>query len=306
MAFVMIATGATSRSRVRTLSVRPLIAIAGLGALALLGSGGALGYWIAELAVRPLPPAAAVVNAQATLPFTLEQVGAISGRLFRLESEAAQLSKRIGVLGHDAAPALPASTRRKGPTRDEPKDTEPVGASGGPLLAPHAEAAELGPLAVLDAQLGRVEQQIAGVASIATQRSLEQMRMPTRLPIAGAELTSTFGNRVDPFEHSHAFHAGLDFAARTGTPIASAAGGVVAFAGFRRDYGWVVEIDHGNGLTTRYAHASELLVGPGQVVTPGERIAMVGSTGRSTGPHLHFEVLRAGDHVDPKRYLAGL
>jgi murein DD-endopeptidase MepM/ murein hydrolase activator NlpD len=302
MAFVMIATGATSRSRVRTLSVRPLVAFAGLAALGLLASGGAVGYWVAELAARPLPPVAAVANAQATLPFTLEQVGAISGRLFRLESEAAQLSKRIGVLKNEAAATPLGSARRK----EEAAASEPVGASGGPLLAPRADLAGLGPLAVLDAQLGRVEQQIAGVASVAAQRSLEQMRLPTRLPIAGAELTSTFGNRVDPFAHTHAFHAGLDFAARTGTPIAAAAGGVVAFAGFRHDYGWVVEIDHGNGLTTRYAHASELLVAPGQVVIPGERIAMVGSTGRSTGPHLHFEVLRAGDHVDPKRYLAGL
>ena len=236
------------------------------------------------------------------LPFTLEQVGAISGRLFRLESEAAQLSKRIGVLGKEGAAPPPRALTRPD---DTPAPT-PAGASGGPWLAPHADAAEGSALAVLDAQLGRIEQQIAGVASVAAQRSLEQMRLPTRLPIVGAELTSGFGNRVDPFAHSHAFHAGLDFAAPTGTPIESAAGGVVAFAGFKRDYGWVVEIDHGNGLVTRYAHASELLVRPGQVVIPGDRIAVVGSTGRSTGPHLHFEVLRAGDHVDPKRYLAGL
>jgi murein DD-endopeptidase MepM/ murein hydrolase activator NlpD len=302
MAFVMIATGATSRSRIRTLSVRPLIAGAGLAALALLASGGALGYWIADLVVRPAPAAAAVTNAQAALPFTLEQVGAISGRLFRLESEAAQLSKRIGVLKNEAAPAPPGAARRK----DESPPAEPAGASGGPLLAPRAETAGLGALGVLDAQLGRIEQQIAGVAGVAEQRSLEQMRLPTRLPIAGAELTSGFGNRLDPLAHTHAFHAGLDFAARIGTPIAAAAGGIVVFAGFKRDFGWVVDIDHGNGLTTRYAHASELLVKPGQVVIPGDRIAMVGSTGRSTGPHLHFEVLRAGDHVDPKRYLAGL
>jgi murein DD-endopeptidase MepM/ murein hydrolase activator NlpD len=301
MAFVMIATGATSRSRVRTLSVRPLIAAVGLAALALLGSGGAVGYWVAEFAAREVTPIIAATSVQSALPFTLEQVGAISGRLFRLENEAAQLSKRIGVLGKEGnAPA------RVAPARDETPPATPAGASGGPWLAPHADSAQGGVLAVLDAQLGRIEQQIAGVASIATQRSLEQMRLPTRLPIAGAELTSGFGNRLDPFAHSHAFHAGLDFAAPTGTPIASAAGGVVAFAGFKRDFGWVVEIDHGNGLTTRYAHASELLVRTGQVVIPGDRIAVVGSTGRSTGPHLHFEVLRAGDHVDPKRYLAGL
>jgi len=302
MAFVMIATGATSRSRVRTLSVRPLIAVAGLASLALLASGGALGYWIADLAVRPVPAVAAIASVQPSLPFTLEQVGAISGRLFRLESEAAQLSKRIGVLKNDAAAPPVRAPRRQG----EIPASEPAGASGGPLLAPRTEPSNVGALAVLDAQLGRVEQQIAGVASVAAQRSLEQMRLPTRLPIAGAELTSPFGNRIDPFAHTHAFHAGLDFAAPLGTPIDSAAGGTVAFAGFKPDFGWVVEIDHGNGLATRYAHASQLLVRTGQIVAPGDRIARVGSTGRSTGPHLHFEVLRAGDHVDPKRYLAGL
>ena len=298
MAFVMIATGATSRSRVRTVPVRPLIALAGAAALALLASGGAIGYWIAEPGVSPPPSVPVAAEAALPAPFTLEQVGAISGRLFRLESEAAQLSRRIGTTASDALPNHVASPR------PAPVSVEPAGPSGGPLLAPRAEQpADLG---ALDAQIDRVERRIATLAGAAAQQSLELMRLPSRRPIAGAELTSSFGNRLDPFVHSQAFHAGLDFAARTGTPIASAAGGVVAFAGFKRDFGGVVEIDHGNGLVTRYAHASELLVHAGQVVTPGERIAMVGSTGRSTGPHLHFEVLRAGGQVDPKRYLAGM
>jgi len=303
MAFVMIATGATSRSRVRTVSVRPLIAVAGVAALALLASGGALGYWLAELPLRSLHATvqvAPVATAEPlALPFTLEQVGAISARLFRLESEAAQLSRRIGVLKTETPPA---SVRL--PAVNQPGAQQaPVGASGGPLLPARSGAADAG---ALDEQLGRIEKQITSLANATAQQSLELMRMPTRLPIVGAELTSSFGNRTDPFAHTHAFHAGLDFAARVGTPIAAAAGGIVSFAGAKRDFGWVVEIDHGNGLATRYAHASELLVRTGQVVLPGDRIAMVGSTGRSTGPHLHFEVLRAGDHVDPKRYLAGL
>jgi len=298
MAFVMIATGANSRSRVRTLSVRPLIAVAGVAALALLASGGALGYWLADAPVREAPSASAAAEPVA-LPFTLEQVGAISARLFRLESEAAQLGKRIGVMNADVPPAVRGPSARNGKSPPEPS-----GAAGGPLLPPRSESSS--PLGAIDAQLGRVEQQIASVANAAAEQSLALMRLPTRLPIPGAELTSTFGNRIDPFAHSHAFHAGLDFAARAGTPIASAAGGVVAFAGFKRDFGWVVEIDHGNGLATRYAHASQLLVHAGDVVVPGDRIAMVGSSGRSTGAHLHFEVLRAGDHVDPRRYLAGM
>jgi len=303
MAFVMIATGATSRSRVRTVPVRPLIALAGAAALALLASGGAIGYWIAEPGVSPPLSVPVAAEAAAPAPFTLEQIGAISGRLFRLESEAAQLSRRIGSTASDAAPNRVVGTRPEPASVAPVEPVEPVGPSGGPMLAPRAEPADLG---ALDAQIGRVERQIATLTGAAAQQSLALMRLPSRLPIAGAELTSSFGNRLDPFVHSHAFHAGLDFAARTGTAIASAAGGVVAFAGFKRDFGGVVEIDHGNGLVTRYAHASELLVHAGQVVTPGERIASVGSTGRSTGPHLHFEVLRAGGQVDPKRYLAGM
>jgi len=297
MAFVMIATGANSRSRVRTFAVRPLIALAGVAALALLASGGAIGYWLADAPAPQIASANAAAEPVA-LPFTLEQVGAISARLFRLESEAAQLGKRIGVMNADT-PASP----RKPLGRSARPQAEPTGAAGGPLLPERIDST---PLGAIDAQLGRVEQQIASVASAAAEHSLTLMRLPTRLPIPGAELTSSFGNRIDPFAHSHAFHAGLDFAARAGTPIASAAGGVVAFAGFKRDFGWVVEIDHGNGLATRYAHASQLLVRTGEVVVPGDRIAMVGSSGRSTGAHLHFEVLRSGDHVDPRRYLAGM
>jgi len=297
MAFVMIATGANSRSRVRTFAVRPLIALAGVAAMALLASGGAIGYWLAD-APAPHMASANAAPEPVALPFTLEQLGAISARLFRLESEAAQLGKRIGVMNADA----PASTRKPLGRSARPQ-AEPTGAAGGPLLPERNDST---PLGAIDAQLGRVEQQIASVASAAAEHSLTLMRLPTRLPIPGAELTSSFGNRIDPFAHSHAFHAGLDFAARAGTPIASAAGGVVAFAGFKRDFGWVVEIDHGNGLATRYAHASQLLVRTGEVVVPGDRIAMVGSSGRSTGAHLHFEVLRSGDHVDPRRYLAGM
>ena len=132
------------------------------------------------------------------------------------------------------------------------------------------------------------------------------MSLPSRLPVESADLVSSFGNREDPLTGRRAFHAGLDFAAERGTLIRAAAGGKVTYAGFRSDYGWVVEIQHGNGLSTRYAHASRLLVKTGALVMPGDRIAAVGSSGRSTGPHLHFEVLRNGEAADPRHYLAGL
>jgi murein DD-endopeptidase MepM/ murein hydrolase activator NlpD len=309
MAFVLIATGASSRSRVRTLSMRPVLGAVAAAAFVLLGAGASVGYWLAEPQPAPAAIAAAPAPSPAAHPFTLEQLGALSARLFRLESEAAQLGRRIGVLQKDPAPL--SSTTSAAPKRDSTarpeaaaQSVEPAGASGGPWLPARSPAALQ--FDALDGQLMRLEATIASVADATVRRSLELMRLPTRLPVAGAELTSNFGNRSDPFAHTHAFHAGLDFAAGHGTPITAAAGGTVVFAGWKNDYGFVVEINHGNGLATRYAHASKLLVQAGRVVVPGDRIALVGSTGRSTGAHLHFEVLRNGGHVDPKRYLAGL
>jgi murein DD-endopeptidase MepM/ murein hydrolase activator NlpD len=299
MSFVMIATGATSRSKVRTVPMGAVLAATALVALMLLGAGGALGYWLAvpsllpQLASSGAPVAVAPQRPHAALPFALEQLGALSGRLFRLESQAAQLSKRIGILQKDE----PAGRDKK------TAGNEKTPASGGPLLPPRPLPEDL---SELDSQIARLEAQIAAVSDATAEKNLDQMRLPTRLPVRGAELTSTFGNRQDPIANRHAFHAGLDFAAERGTPITASAGGRVVFAGFRSDFGWMVEIEHGNGLTTRYAHASKLLVQQGAVVTPGERIATVGSTGRSTGPHLHFEVLRRGGHLDPKQYLAGI
>jgi len=304
MAFVMFATGATSTSRVRSLSMAPLV-MASIGlATTLLATGACIGYWLARAepaslaSVSAATGAIAPVRAATVQPFTLEQLGAISARLFRLESEAAQLGARLGVpLVRGTAPAARAASGAQA-SADGLSD-----ATGGPWLAPRTEPADVG---ALETELARAEDRLALLAAAASERTLQLMRLPTRLPVIGAEIASGFGNRFDPFTHGHAFHAGLDFAVLAGTPISSAAGGTVSFAGFKPDYGWVVEIDHGNGLTTRYAHGSKVLVRTGDVVEPGQRIALVGSTGRSTGPHLHFEVLRRGDPVDPKRFLAGL
>lgn len=125
---------------------------------------------------------------------------------------------------------------------------------------------------------------------------------PAALPVPG-RLTSGFGDRVDPFTHTHATHGGVDLASPAGTPIAAAGGGVVKSAGERGGYGNAVEIDHGGGVTTLYAHASELLVRAGDRVAPGQAVATVGHTGRSTGDHLHFELRVNGRQVDPLRGL---
>ena len=127
--------------------------------------------------------------------------------------------------------------------------------------------------------------------------------VPTVTPVDASWNASSFGWRIDPFTGENAMHEGIDFIADVGTPIVAAASGVVIVAEHRPDYGNVVEIDHGNDFITRYAHASKLLVKPGQVVQRGRKIAEVGTTGRSTGPHLHFEVRFRGVAQNPAKFL---
>jgi murein DD-endopeptidase MepM/ murein hydrolase activator NlpD len=127
--------------------------------------------------------------------------------------------------------------------------------------------------------------------------------LPTVTPVDASWSASSFGWRIDPFTGENALHEGIDFIADVGTPIFAAAAGVVVLAEEHHQYGKVVEIDHGNDFVTRYAHASKLLVRPGQVVQRGRKIAEVGSTGRSTGPHLHFEVRYRGIAQNPAKFL---
>lgn len=127
---------------------------------------------------------------------------------------------------------------------------------------------------------------------------------PVRAPIAGSSsVSSNFGNRTDPFLKRTAFHSGMDFRASTGTPVLAAANGTVTFAGTNGGYGKMVEVDHGNGLATRYAHLNQILIANGQTISGGQRLGLSGSTGRSTGPHLHFEVRRSGTAIDPGRFI---
>lgn len=167
---------------------------------------------------------------------------------------------------------------------------------GGPLL-PAAEGMESSPM---------VEDANAVMAALlrykAARDSVEAA--PIHMPIAGNFRNSSgYGNRKDPFTGGRAFHAGLDFAAPTGTTVFSAARGVVSFVGTKSGYGKVVEVTHATGHITRYAHLSGYLAREGQTVNAGTPIAKVGSTGRSTGPHLHFEIRKGDAAIDPKKFL---
>lgn len=144
---------------------------------------------------------------------------------------------------------------------------------------------------------------LTAVESRLFDQKMKLSLVPTQEPVLGGRVGSPFGYRIDPITGSSALHTGLDFPADTGTPIYAAAGGVVIVQELHAAYGNMIEVDHGNNLITRYAHASKVFVKKGDIIKRGQPIAEVGSTGRSTGPHLHFEVWVAGVVQDPRRFL---
>jgi len=135
-------------------------------------------------------------------------------------------------------------------------------------------------------------------------RNLEEERTPSGWPVKSGWISSGFGERNDPFTGKLTKHDGLDFAGKKGSDVLSVARGVVIWASTRHSYGKTVEIDHGNGYVTRYAHGDELLVNVGDRVTAGQKIAKMGQTGRATSPHVHFEVLKKGRAINPRKYVA--
>ncbi len=161
----------------------------------------------------------------------------------------------------------------------------------------------LGMLDELDVEMADREQQLSVLESVLLNRSLSERVMPSGRPVNDGWLSSRFGKRNDPFTGKREFHKGLDFAGRKGDEVVAVGDGVVSWSGKRYGYGNLVEINHGNGYSTRYGHNQRNLVNVGDTVKKGEQIALMGSSGRSTGPHVHFEVLRDGKAVNPSRYL---
>jgi murein DD-endopeptidase MepM/ murein hydrolase activator NlpD len=155
----------------------------------------------------------------------------------------------------------------------------------------------------LEAHTGQRVDMLTVVESRLFDLKIKKLLIPTQHPVASGNLGSSFGWRMDPIKGGSALHTGLDFQASTGTPIVAAAGGVVVTQEYHPAYGNMVEIDHGNDLITRYAHASQVFVKKGDLIKRGKKIAEVGTTGRSTGPHLHFEVLVQGVPQDPQKFL---
>jgi murein DD-endopeptidase MepM/ murein hydrolase activator NlpD len=156
---------------------------------------------------------------------------------------------------------------------------------------------------ILTKQMDDRTEKLGVLDSLMIVDSAKKKLLPSVLPVDGGWYSSNFGWRIDPFNGMRAFHEGMDFMAEVGTDAHAAAGGVVAYSDFHPQYGNMIEIDHGNGMVTRYAHLSKRLVKVGDVVLSGGIIGKVGSTGRATGPHLHFEVRQNGVPLNPVRFL---
>ena len=249
----------------------------------------AVGLWHERLGAQRATLDQLSSQAQLELLQVGQQLAGMEARLLRMEalgqrvSEMAQLDSgefRFGepaALGGPAPPAQPSA------------------------LIPTDYMAKLRQLA---ASLKTREQELNVLeALLARRRFLEQVA-PSGWPVESGWISSGYGRRVDPFSGRPAWHAGVDFAGRAGSNVIAVAGGVVTFAGSQDGYGLLVEVHHGENLATRYAHAERLHVKVGDVVKKGQTIAEMGNTGRSTGHHVHFEVLRDGQQINPDRHLA--
>jgi murein DD-endopeptidase MepM/ murein hydrolase activator NlpD len=237
-------------------------------------------------------------NQQKHLDVYAVQLGEMQARIMRLDAQSDRLSKLAG----DKASVTADKAKVK-------KDSSPSNASkdgkGGPLVrnSPLSEADLQQYIADLMAKIDLETDQFSGIEAKLLQQSVLKDMLPNSSPVSVAFNSSSYGWRIDPFNGEKAFHEGLDFPAAVGTRINAAAGGIVSFAGPSADYGKLIRIDHGSGLETRYAHSSKLFVTVGQRVEKGQEIAEIGNTGRSTGPHLHYEIRFNGNALDPRRYL---
>lgn len=224
-----------------------------------------------------------------------QKVGEVQAKMIKLEVMGERVSGLVGVKPEDLkVPAKPAEGAAK------------PGAEGGPYVPASALTLEqLNSLvSSLDAQADEHTDLFTLIESRLLEKRLESLMIPNSPPVDVA-VGSGFGFRTDPFTGRTALHTGLDFPADSGTPVHAAAGGVVLTSQYHPEYGNMVELDHGNGLVTRYAHNSKILVKVGDLIRRGQVISEVGSSGRSTGAHLHFEVLVDGVPQNPAKFLAG-
>ena len=220
-----------------------------------------------------------------------QKVGEMQAKLVKLEAMGNRVSGLVGVKPEELQQLV--------------KPSGAAGGRGGPYVPASGLTLESlnGLVDNLDEETDQRTDLFTMIESRLLEKRLQLLMVPNSKPVDGP-VGSGFGFRADPFTGRTALHTGLDFPADVGTPVAAAAGGVVIFSERHPQYGNLIEIDHGNGLVTRYAHNSKVMVNVGDLIKRGQIISEVGTTGRSTGPHLHFEVLVDGVPQDPAKFLA--
>lgn len=234
------------------------------------------------------------LNPQKHLDSYALELGELQARMLRLDAQSTRLAKLAGEKD---------SAIKNNPNLKPLQNLQP--GSGGPLVrsVPFTEEELKKAMDELMQAAEKRDDYLSILESKLLQQSVLKDTLPNSSPVEAAYNSSSYGWRIDPFTGTRAFHEGLDFTAAVGTPIYAAAGGIVVFAEQTPDYGKIVKVDHGGGLETRYAHASKLLVKVGDRVEKGQVVALVGSTGRSTGAHLHYEIRVNGEPLDPRKYL---
>ncbi|MDY7014343.1 MAG: peptidoglycan DD-metalloendopeptidase family protein [Cyanobacteriota bacterium] len=245
--------------------------------------------WEQELEQQRREIEVAQRSTQANIEVLTQRLGRLQGYVTRLDALGNKLVKMAGI---DAS---------EFDFNNPPALGGPEGADGpGPAFA----APDLsGAIDALARQLEDRERQLQVLDHVIMSRNLRNEVHPAGRPIGKGWISSYYGMRSDPFTGRPEFHKGMDFAGKSGSDVIAVGGGMVTWAGKRWGYGNLVEINHGNGYVTRYGHNKEVVVEVGDAVKKGQVIARMGSTGRSTGPHVHFEVIENGKNVNPLKFI---
>ena len=299
---IILVSGKLARARTITLSTPHMVFGGAAGLIGLLVLAFALQYLVLRFApglnsnlLNTLILSAQHEQNEKTQSYLRENLSALASKLGQMQAQLL----RLDTLGERLA-------KTAGFKPQEFMFDQPPGRGGAVSNMP-AFNLSLGDINrqvdLLTRQMDDRTEKLGILDSLMIFDSAKKKLLPSVLPVEGGWYSSNYGWRIDPFNGMRAFHEGMDFMAEAGTPTRAAAGGVVAYSDFHPQYGNMIEIDHGNDLITRYAHLSKRLVKVGDVVLSGRNIGQVGSTGRATGPHLHFEVRQNGAPLNPVRFL---
>jgi len=303
---IILISGGIRKGQNSSLSHRQAIVIGVVGLLVLPVFFSVLAFQILKLTQPGYLDSSIIARQQAQL---LAQRNLLDNTRKSAETHLNALAQRLGSLQAQVLRLNALGGRLTRMAGLDPKefDFNTLPAMGGPAADLKGGAQNAGDfLGSLDTLSTQIEQQSArlnALQSVLIDNQLQAAVTPSGWPVHGGWMSSNFGLRNDPFTGRRSVHRGVDIASPMGSPIMAMGDGVVTWAGPRTGYGNMVEVNHGQGYSTRYAHASAVLVKVGDVVSRGDVVAKVGSSGRSTGPHLHFEVLKGHQQVDPVGYL---